>query len=55
MRISKEKRGKLLKKVFFFFYGKKKKKEKNGGILHLKIGNTNIQYGIPKEEQQWDM
>lgn len=44
MRISKEKRGKLLKKFssFFIFMEKRLKKEKNGGILHLKIGNINI-------------
>lgn len=42
MRISKEKRGKLLKKFSSFFMEKRLKKEKNGDILHLKIGNTNI-------------
>ena len=42
MRISKEKRGKPLKKFSSFFMEKRLKKEKNGGILHLKIGNTNI-------------
>lgn len=30
------------KKFSSFFMEKRLKKEKNGGILHLKIGNTNI-------------
>ncbi len=41
MRILKEKRGKL-KKSFLLFCEKRLKKEKKGGILHLKIGNTNM-------------
>lgn len=42
MRILKEKRGKLKKSFLLFFCEKRLKKEKKGGILHLKIGNTNM-------------
>ncbi len=48
MRISKEKRGKLLKKVFFFFYGKKVEKRKEWWYTSFK--NWQYQYTIRNTE-----